>query len=77
MLAKVSLSAYLKYDLRILRPQCYFCNINCGGRGAEFIDNMRRIEGDKYVDEILKDKQKTIKAYDHYVLLLIQYKNIK
>jgi hypothetical protein len=77
MLAKASLGAYLKYDLRLLRLQCYHCNINCGGMGAVFIEKMRKIEGDKYVDEILRDRQKTVKAYDFYVELLEKYKKIK
>lgn len=76
MFSKATLSAFLKYDLRVLRPQCYFCNVNCGGRGAEFIENMRRIEGNEYVDKIILDKQKTVKAYDFYVDLLTEYENI-
>jgi len=76
MIAKATLGAYLKYDLRLLRSQCYFCNINCGGRGADFIENMRRIEGNDYVDQILKDRQITVKAYDFYVKILEEYKNI-
>lgn len=74
--AKASIGAYLKYDLRVLRPQCYFCNINCGGRGADFIENMRLIEGNAYVDAIIADKNKTVKAYDHYLKLLEEYKKI-
>jgi len=77
MFAKASLSAYLKYDLRVLRPQCYFCNVNCGGQGANFIENMRRIEGNEYVDNILKDRQVTVKAYDWYTKLLSEYKQIE
>lgn len=73
LLAKASVGAFLKYDLRILRPQCYNCNINLGGNGAIFIENMRRIEGDTYVDQILKDRQVTVKAYDFYVELLAKY----
>ena len=76
MLAKASVGAYLKYDLRLLRPQCYLCNIRHGGRGADFIENMRRIEGDEYVNQILKDRQVTVKAYDHYVKILEEYKNL-
>jgi hypothetical protein len=76
MLAKASVGAYLKYDLRLLRPQCYLCNIRHGGRGADFIENMRRIEGNDYVDQILKDRQVTVKAYDHYVKILEEYKSI-
>lgn len=76
MLAKASLGAFLKYDLRLLRPQCYHCNINLGGMGAVFIENMRRIEGDAYVDKILQDRQVTVKAYDFYVDLLSEYRKI-
>lgn len=76
MLAKASVGAILKYDLRLLRPQCYLCNIRHGGRGADFIENMRRIEGNEYVDSILEDREKTIKAYDHYLELLEKYKVI-
>lgn len=76
MLAKASLGAFLKYDLRLLRPQCYNCNINLGGNGAIFIENMRRIEGDAYVDAILRDRNITVKAYDFYVDLLEQYKKL-
>lgn len=77
MLAKASVGAILKYDLRLLRPQCYLCNIRHGGRGADFIENMRRIEGNEYVDSILNDRKKTVKAYDHYQELLAKYKEIQ
>ena len=77
MISKATLGAYLKYDLRLLRPQCMRCNIHGGGMGALFIENMRKIEGDKYVDSILRDRNKSIKAYDHYVELLEKYKKIK
>lgn len=76
MLAKAAVGAYLKYDLRILRPQCYHCNINLGGQGAVFIENMRNIEGDEYVDSILKDRQVSVKSQDHYEQLLEEYKQI-
>lgn len=76
MIAKASLGAYLKYDLRLLRPQCLVCNCYRGGMGAEFIENMRRIEGDEYVDQILKDRNVTVKAYDHYLKLLEEYKKL-
>lgn len=76
MFPKASLGAYLKYDLRNLRPQCYNCNINNGGQGAVFIENMRRIEGNEYVDQIIKDKQISVQAYDFYVELLEKYKKM-
>ena len=79
MIAKKYLKNYLKYDLRLLRPQCYFCNIHCGGMGALFIENIRHIEGNKYVDGILKDLHKEIEKeelYAFYERLLDSYKNI-
>jgi len=66
----------MKYDLRMLRPQCYNCNINWGGHGKIFYQNMLRIEGQGYMDQIEKDKQITVKAYDHYLQLLEKYKTL-
>lgn len=77
MISKASLGAYLKYDLRLLRLQCTRCNIWNGGMGAVFIENMRAIEGDEYVDGILRDRKVSVKAYDHYVKILEEYKQIK
>lgn len=76
-LPKSTCGSYLKYDLRNLRPQCYSCNINKGGNGAIFYNNMVKKEGQEYVDKIFKDRQKIIKAYDYYVDLLIAYQKIK
>lgn len=75
LIPKAALGAYLKYDLRVLRPACYHCNINLGGNGAIFIENMRRREGDAYVDQILADRRITVNAYDHYQKILIEYQN--
>lgn len=74
LFAKASLGAFLKYDLRVLRPQCYYCNINCGGRGADFIENMREIEGAEYVDDIIRDKQISVNAMEHYLKIYEEYK---
>lgn len=76
MIAKSTLGAFLKYDLRLLRLQCTRCNIWGGGMGAIFIENMRKIEGDEYVDNILRDRFKTVKAYDHYLQILEEYKKL-
>jgi len=76
LLPKASCGAYLKYDLRILRPQCYNCNINLGGNGAVFLHRMKQIEGSKYVDSIFRDRQKSVKAIDHYLSLIPQYQDI-
>lgn len=74
--AKASLGAYLKYDLRVLRPQCYNCNINWGGQGAIFYKKMLAEIGPEKMAQLERDRQKTVKAYDFYVKLLIEYQNI-
>jgi hypothetical protein len=67
---------YLRYDLRNLRIQCYNCNINAGGNGAEYYIRMVKENGQKYVDQLFKDKQKTIKAYDYLLELLTKYEQL-
>lgn len=62
MWAKASLGAHLKYDLRVLRPQCYHCNINLGGMGADFYTKMVEDMGKKYMKDLEKERQIIIKA---------------
>lgn len=76
MWAKASVGAYLKYDLRILRPQCYNCNINQGGRGADFYSRMLKEIGQEKMAELEKDRQITVNSYDHYTKLLEEYKKL-
>ncbi|HLC78047.1 MAG TPA: recombination protein NinG [Candidatus Nanoarchaeia archaeon] len=54
--------AFLRYDFRNLRPQCFRCNINGGGQGAEFYKNVVKIEGQEYVDQLFRDKNIIVKA---------------
>ena len=54
--------AFLRYDLRNLASQCYNCNINLGGNGTAYYRNMAENNGQEFVDQIFKDKQKVIKA---------------
>lgn len=68
--------AFLRYDLRNLRTQCYHCNINLGGNGAVYYRNLVQELGQEAVDELFKDKQKTVKAIDHYKKLLEEYSNL-
>ena len=65
--------AYLKYDLRNLRIQCMRCNCNLSGNGAVFYRNLVENEGQEYVDELFLEKQRVIKAYDHYVKIREEY----
>ena len=73
LIPKAALGAYQKYDLKVLRPQCYYCNINLGGNGAEFYRRMVQSEGSDYVQTLYEDRQKTVKAYDHYTKLIQDY----
>ena len=74
-LPKASLGAYLKYDPRVLRPQCYHCNINLGGAGADFHLRLIEREGKEYVDKIHADRNKIVKALDHYKYMVEWYQN--
>lgn len=65
--AKASLGANLKYDLRVLRWQCFKCNIHQGGRGADFYARMVKENGQEYMDLLSKERQNTVKAYDFYI----------
>jgi hypothetical protein len=65
--------ALLRYDLRNLRIQCYHCNINLGGYGAEYYKRMVAEVGKKEVDKLFQDKQKSVKAIDHYTKILKEY----
>lgn len=74
--AKASLGAYMKYDLRILRPQCAVCNLWRGGMGADFYRRMEKEKGKEYMQQLERDRRKTTKAYDHYARILEQYQTI-
>ena len=74
--AKASLGAYLKYDLRVLRPQCYNCNINRGGMGADFYRNMLKEIGEENMEQLEKDRQVTVNAMTHYLKLLEEYQKL-
>lgn len=73
--AKASLGAFMKYDLRVLRIQCYLCNIRHGGRGADYYLRMWEENGAEYMEKLKQDRQVSVKAYDHYLSLLEQYKS--
>ena len=79
MLSKAVLDPYLKYDLRVLRPQCSKCNIWNGGMGAEFHRKMIIREGQTYVDQFFRDRKFNVsskEAYSHYESLIHKYELI-
>ena len=75
-LSSGSCGAFLRYDLRNLRPQCYNCNINNGGAGALFYRNLVEREGQEYVEQLFSDKNKIVKASDHVIHLLSVYEKM-
>lgn len=73
---KSVLSAYMKYDIRILRPQCMRCNIDLGGMGAVFFERMCEEIGIDGMKKLQEDRKVTVKAYDHYLTLIPTYEEI-
>lgn len=77
MWAKASLGAHLKHDLRVLRPQCFRCNIHLGGRGADFYAKMVAENGQAYMDSLSKERQIVVKAdADFYLQKIHEYQTI-
>lgn len=76
MWPKATLGAMLKYDLRVLRPQCYRCNILYGGMGAVFYAKMLAEIGQKEMDELMKQKKIIVKASDFYQIVIPEYEKI-
>ncbi len=66
--------AFLRYDLRNLRVCCYNCNINLGGNGSSYYKHLLEEEGQEYIDQLFRDKQRIVKAMDHYTELYEKYK---
>jgi hypothetical protein len=73
---KSVLSAFLKYDLRVLHYQCSACNIWHGGMGAEYYKRLSKELGKKGMAQLERDRQVTVKASDHYIKLLNEYEKI-
>ena len=70
---KATLSAFLKYDLRLLKYQCMRCNCHMGGMGAEAYRRMLEENGQEFMDQLQKDRQVSVKAMDWYLQLLEKY----
>lgn len=76
MWPKAALGAYLKYDMRVLRPQCYNCNINLGGNGAVFYAKMLAEIGSEAMEQLVQDRQTSVKAMEHYLSVLLLYNGL-
>lgn len=71
-----ALGAFMKYDLRVLRIQCFHCNINLGGNGAIFYTRMLKEIGPKAMAQLEGDRQKEVRAMEHYQKILPEYEQI-
>ncbi|HAS92270.1 MAG TPA: hypothetical protein DCS12_08575 [Clostridiales bacterium] len=76
MWSKATLGASLKYELDILEWQCFRCNINGGGMGADFYKRKLKELGKNRMTELEQMRNKTVKAMDYYIELLEKYKNL-
>ncbi len=73
---KSTLGAFLKYALRLLKWQCFSCNINKGGMGAEAYKRLLKENGEEFMKQLELDRRTTVKAYDFYVTLLETYRHL-
>jgi hypothetical protein len=64
---------FLRYDMRNVWSQCARCNMFLGGAGAEYTRSLEKKFSRKFVDDIIKDKQVTIKLDTDYMERLTQY----
>lgn len=67
---KAALGAFLKYDPRVLKFQCFRCNIHMGGMGAEFYKRLNAEIGPTAMKQLEADRRVTVKAYTHYSSIL-------
>ena len=49
------------FDLRNINSQCYRCNINLGGNGAEYYPFMEKKHGKAVIDELRRLSNTTVK----------------
>ena|SRR3990167_4734837 len=77
---KGALGAILRFDLRLLKYQCYNCNINLGGMGQVFWKNleqdMGKLEADLLFAECKRSKGTPVKARPFYLALIEVYKDL-
>lgn len=73
---KATMGANLKYDLRVLKWQCYRCNINLSGLGGVAYPKMEKEYGKEFMEQLERDKNVSVKAIDFYTELLEKYKSI-
>lgn len=76
MFPSASCGAFLRYDMRNLRWQCFHCNINLGGNGAEFYRRMTQEVGESAIKKLCQERNLITKTdrffYEKYIDLYQQ-----
>jgi len=72
-IASSSCGGFLRYDLRNVWVQCATCNLYRNGAGAEYTRALEKKFSTKFVDNIIADKQVSIKLDVQYVEALTEY----
>jgi hypothetical protein len=62
-----SCGGFLRYDIRNVFNQCASCNLFRNGAGAEYTLALQKKFGLEFVEQIIRDKQKSIKLDVDYV----------
>ena len=68
-----SCGGFLRYDLRNVWNQCATCNLFRNGAGAEYTLALQKKFGTKFVEQIIEDKNVSIKLDIDYVQRMTEY----
>jgi hypothetical protein len=72
-LPSAACGGFLRYDIRNVWSQCARCNLFESGAGAEYTRALEKKFSRSFVDQIIKDKQETIKLDLDYIVRLTEY----
>lgn len=72
-LPSAACGAFLRYDLRNVWSQCARCNLFESGAGAEYTRALESKFSRKFVDQIILDKQVSIKLDLDYITRLTEF----
>lgn len=68
-----SCGGFLRYDIRNVWVQCATCNLYHSGAGAEYTIELQKRFGKKFVEQLIADKNVSIKLDIHYITALDEY----
>lgn len=68
-----SCGGFLRYDIRNVFNQCATCNLFRNGAGAEYTIALQKKFGLEFVEQIIRDKQKSIKLDIGYIERMTEF----